>query len=113
MAASGLPFPRSPLIIPEIVEQHAEEASFLWCLRNAATDQPHYTLRHLADLEERVSAHLDGLRVAGGAGFEIAWEQLQKQPAMGELFTVATLALESRDEAKIERLLTFAESLPA
>jgi len=35
-----LPAPSAPGIIQEIVEQHAEEAAFLWCLRDRATDDP-------------------------------------------------------------------------
>jgi uncharacterized protein (TIGR02270 family) len=99
-------------MIPEIVEQHAAEAAFLWCLRDAATDQPHLRLRNLADLEQRVEAHLDGLRVAGDAGVEIARAQVERQPGMGELFTLATLELEHRDELGLERILTVAEQVP-
>jgi hypothetical protein len=40
--------------LPDIVEQHAEEAAFLWRQRDMATDQPHFTLRHLAKLQEYV-----------------------------------------------------------
>src|SRR5262245_31976954 len=98
-------------IIPEIVEQHAEEAAFLWHLRDAATDQPHYTLRSLAGLERRVEANVDGLRVAGEAGLKIAWHQLDQYGGAGELFTVATLALEGHMEI-LDRVLAFAESAP-
>ena len=40
-------------VVQDIIEQHAEEAAFLWSLRDVATDQPHITLRDLADLEEQ------------------------------------------------------------
>ena len=102
----------TPSIIPDVVEQHAEEAAFLWCLRDAATDEPHYALRHLAALEERIEAHIDGLRVAGEAGLAIAWAQLDQYGGPGELFVVATLSLESRDPISLERALQFAESAP-
>src|SRR6266850_4933287 len=96
----------------EIVEQHAEEAAFLWCQRDAATDQPHYALRHLSKLEERIEAHIDGLRLGGKAGFSISWTQLDQYRGAGELFTVATLALEGRDTTSIDRIFEFAESVP-
>lgn len=100
----------APTIITDIIEQHAEDAAFLWCLRDAATEQPQYTLRHLADLEERIEAHIDGLRVAGKAGLATAWAHLDQYGGPGELFVVATLSLESRNETDIERVLGFAES---
>jgi len=59
---------RGLAIIEDIVSQHAEEAAFLWLLRSYATRAPHYDLADLAALEERVDAHLDGLRIAGDAG---------------------------------------------
>jgi len=47
--------------------QHAEEASFLWLLRHAAVTRPHYSLADLSKLDNRVEAHLNGLRIAGEA----------------------------------------------
>jgi uncharacterized protein (TIGR02270 family) len=105
--------PPEPDIIPEIVTQHAEEAAFLWRLRDAATEHPHYAPRHLGQLDERVEAHLDGLRVAAGSGFKIAWAQLEQFGGPGELFPVATLALEDCSAAAIEPVLEFAEQAPA
>ena len=104
--------PTPTTVIRGIVQRHAEEAAFLWSQRDAATDQPHYALRHLALLEERVEAQLDGLRVAGEAGVEAAWANLDQLQGAGELFAVATLALESRTETMIESVLQFAEAVP-
>jgi uncharacterized protein (TIGR02270 family) len=58
--------------IPEVVDQHAEEAAFLWHLRDVATASPHYRLRDFIELDSRVEAHADGLRVAGDFGWKIA-----------------------------------------
>jgi uncharacterized protein (TIGR02270 family) len=102
----------TPIVIPDIVEQHAEEAAFLWRQRDMATDQPHFTLRLLAKLEERMEAHIDGLRVAESAGLSRAVAQLKDVQDDGELFTVATLVLERHDSANMQRLLDFAESVP-
>lgn len=55
-------------IIIDIVSQHAEEAAFLWLLRDRAVYAPHYSLADLSELDDRVEAHLDGLRIAGDAG---------------------------------------------
>jgi len=96
----------------DIIEQYAEDAAFLWSLRDAATDQPHYALRHLATLEQRIEARLDGLRVAGEAGFAAAWTQLSRVPGAGEVFAATVLSLESRRAALIEELLALVESAP-
>lgn len=98
-------------MIPEIVTQHAEEAAFLWLLRAAAVRAPHYNLADVADLDERVEAHLDGLRVAGEAGWELCVEQLAHEEA-GEVFAAAVLALESKNIKRLERVLAVAEAVP-
>lgn len=98
-------------MVVDVVEQHAEEASFLWLLRAAAVAAPHYKLPHLARLDNRVEAHIDGLRVAGEAGWELLVEQLTHEEA-GEVFAAGVLALESRDEARIARVLEVAERVP-
>jgi uncharacterized protein (TIGR02270 family) len=99
-------------MIAGVIEQHAEEAAFLWHRRDVATDHPRYTLGDLGDLEERLEAHLDGLRVAGERGLEIAWAQLEQFGGAGELFTVMALTLESRADPCLERGLAFAEAAP-
>jgi len=48
-----------------IVDQHSEEAAFLGLLRSIAVHEPHYDLNHLTTLDNRIEAHLDGLRIAG------------------------------------------------
>ncbi len=97
--------------IPEIVDQHAEEAAFLWLLRDAAVRAPHYSLEDLAELDERVEAHLDGLRVAGEPGWQRCLEALDYQEP-GEVFAAAVLAFESGEEGRIEQVLEVAASAP-
>ena len=95
----------SHVIIEHIITQHAEEASFLWLLRDHAIRAPHYSLTDLAELDDRVEAHLDGLRIAGDAGWEMCKEGLGYEEA-GEVFAAAILAFESEDAARIETVLT-------
>ena len=99
-------------VLDHIVEQHAEETAFLWSLRDAATTAPHYKRHHLARLDERLEAHVDGLRVAGEAGWQIAVSQLERHSDNGELFSAALLALESGDMRRIEPLAAKLRATP-
>ncbi len=98
-------------VIPHIIDQHAEEASFLWLLRNNAVIAPHYDLDDLAKLDERVEAHLDGLRIAGEYGWQVCSENLQIKEA-GEVFTAAVLALEGRSVERINQVYDCVEQKP-
>ena len=49
--------PMPSLVIPEILSRHAEEAAFLWLLRDRAVARPQYTLSTLTELDQRVEAH--------------------------------------------------------
>jgi uncharacterized protein (TIGR02270 family) len=91
-----------PKAIPRVVDQHAEEASFLWRLRQAAVHAPHYLLADLARLDGRIEAHLDGLQVAGDPGWEIVKAQLDETGEPGEVFAAAVLAFERGDAAEIQ-----------
>src|SRR3569623_1592094 len=94
-----------------ILDQHAEEAAFLWLQRDRAVTAPHYTLDDLARLDERVEAHLDGLRVAGEDGWAIAHKQLAfKKP--GEVFAATALAFDSGDARRIQAVLDVALTKP-
>ena len=100
------------LIVEPVLSQNAEEAAFLWLLRYAAVQSPHYHLDELAKLGNRVEAHVDGLRVAGEAGWRLAREQAEQQKEAGEGFAAAALAFESRDKAKIGTFPDLAEADP-
>jgi len=91
-------------IIPVVVEQHAEEAAFLWLLRDSAVIEPHYSLPDLAHLDDRTEANIDGLRIAGDEGWEICKESLAWKEA-GEIFTAAVLAFQSGDKDRIKDVL--------
>src|SRR4030067_2119036 len=92
------------LIIPDIIPQHAEETAFLWLLRERAVYAPHNTLKDLVKLDDRVEAHLDGLRIAGDAGWEICKGALEGKEA-GELFAASVLAFEGADETRNQTVL--------
>lgn len=99
------------MVITEIVSQHAEEAAFLWLLRSNATRQPHYALKDLAKLDERVEANLDGLRVAGEPGWELCKAALGNEEA-GEVFAASVMAFESGIEARIQPVLEVVMAKP-
>jgi len=102
----------SVMIIEDIITQHAEDAAFLWLLRDSAVHEPHYDLKDLAELDNRVEAHLDGLRIAstglstsaGDAGWEICKEALSYEEP-GEVFAAAVLAFSSSHEERIQTVL--------
>lgn len=99
-------------VIPQIVSRHAEEAAFLWLLRDRAVSEPHYWPRQLADLEDRIEAHLDGLRIAGDAGWEQAVLQLEAGEP-GEVFAAGVLAFEGNDSKRQQRVIDVATTKPA
>lgn len=95
------------MAILNIISRHAGEAAFLWLLRDMAVGQPHYKLKDLAKLDERLEAHLDGLRVAGDEGWEISKGELSLNEP-GEVFTAAVLAFESKVDTRISEVINTA-----
>jgi uncharacterized protein (TIGR02270 family) len=88
------------MILIDILEEHLEEADFLFQQRENALSDRVYDLDGLAELEERLLAHLDGLLL----GEKEAWKLLEPKLAGGELgacFAAAFVALESGDATRI------------
>jgi uncharacterized protein (TIGR02270 family) len=96
-------------IIPEIIEQHAEDAAFNWLLRDNAVSQPHYDLKDLARLDDRIEANVDGLRIAGDEGWEICRETMAAEEP-GEIFTAGVIAYESKKPDRMDTMLAAVES---
>jgi uncharacterized protein (TIGR02270 family) len=99
-------------VIPHIIDQHADEVAFLWLLRDNAVTEAHYNLDHLQDLDNRLEAHLDGLRIAGETGWQTCLANLQQFKESGEMFAAATLAFESNDTERLQTLYALAETNP-
>lgn len=87
-------------VLRQIVRQHAEQAAFLWTVYDYhllhPEENPDMDEERLARHVERLEAHLDGLRVAGDAGREIAGERYAEYPEAGELFVVRMLSASDR-----------------
>ena len=104
------PWEISALVNREVIDQHSEEAAFLWTQRDQAVASPRYTLKHLAKLDGRVEAHVDGLRVAAEVGWETCLAVLGAGP--GEVFAGAILAFGSGDASRIQLVLEAGSSDP-
>jgi len=104
------PWEISALVNREVIDQHSEEAAFLWTQRDQAVASPRYALKHLAKLDGRVEAHVDGLRVAAEVGWETCLAVLGAGP--GEVFAGASLAFGSGDSSRIQLVLEAGSSDP-
>jgi uncharacterized protein (TIGR02270 family) len=90
--------------LSEVVTQHAEETSFLWSSRAAAVRQADCLLADLTRFDQRLEAHLDGLRVNGDAGWQLCRSVLDEgEPAA--LFAAGVLAFESRNDSRVGEVL--------
>lgn len=69
------------------------------------------TLAELAKLDNRLEAHIDGLRVAGEEGWQLARKELAWEEP-GEVFAAAVLAFESNDAQKIAEVLRVGAATP-
>lgn len=102
-----------PIAVPYLVEQHAQEAAFLWTSRDRATNSPAYDLDDLCQLDRRVEAQVDGLRIAGDVGWELALEELELEMDPGAAFVAARLALELGNTKGFAAVLDLVEGEPA
>jgi uncharacterized protein (TIGR02270 family) len=99
------------MIIPDVIEQHWEEGGILWSRRCSAVGRPSFGLRTLSQLDERMEAHLDALRIADKEGWELclktaAWED------GGEAFVLGVLAFAAADEARFKEIAQHAVAEP-
>ena len=98
-------------IVPIVVQQHVEDAAILHASRTRLAVAPHVKLQHLRRCDDRLAAHLDGLRVAGEDAKPMCLAALERA-SPGSVFVATVRALENRDEAWLQQLIALAESLP-
>ena len=95
------------LILEDVIEEHAEEAAFLWQQREEAVRAPDFDIEDIMEADERVEAHLDGLRIAGQTGWEVTRDI--GFDLGGEYFTGMWLAVEHGNTEWIKEVMQAAE----
>src|SRR5207249_11649753 len=95
-------------IIQSIAEEHAEEAAFLWLLRDRSVVGPRFRLKDLVRLDARIAAHLDGLRFADQDGWAICRAEADAHDEPGEVFAAGVLAFESENLDRVDAVLDMA-----
>lgn len=85
-------------VLWDVVEDHLEEAGFLWDCWERALLSPLLRVRHVADgVEERLTANINGLTIAGVAAVERVLEPALQEGEPGEAMAAASALLESPD----------------
>ena len=95
-----------------IIEQHAEEAAFLWLLYSQELEAPNPNADHLAQLKKRINAHVKGLIQAGDDGWNCCAKALETHPEPGEVFAASIPALHSANKERLEIVLQAIEAAP-
>ena len=98
----------APILNLRVLRLHCENAAFLAAQWPLAQDSPAHRMVDLYDLEDRLSAHLEALALAGPVALDLALEGLATADAganRGELHVVAALALRLRAGAELAQLL--------
>jgi uncharacterized protein (TIGR02270 family) len=96
--------------VPMVVQQHFESADVLRSTRAVQVRAPHIELHRLRRLDDRLAASLDGLAVAGDCARRLCLAGLET-PGCGPTFVATVGAIEARDPALLERLLSLAEAV--
>lgn len=88
----------------DVVEEHLDEAEFLWAQREGDLDAPDMTLDEVADIDEdRLLANVEGLVIAGAPARErLLWPALEDDAEPNRM-AAAALALLSGDDPRAAR----------
>lgn len=97
----------------DLCEEHASEAAFLWHRRDIAVRDMAYDAEGLAELDERLSAHLDGLRLSIEVGARASMTEIEDTAGAGEAFVASVLSLERWDLPAFASILDLAGGSPA
>jgi uncharacterized protein (TIGR02270 family) len=99
---------RTRRIAAEVVRQHVELAAFLWAQRDTLSLDDPVDARTIGDIDQRVEANLDGLRIAGPAAWPAIDIVIEDFPEKGELFVAGWMALEQSDPQRLDKAVELA-----
>ncbi|WP_214472649.1 hypothetical protein [Mesorhizobium sp. dw_380] len=97
--------------IPAIIEQHVEDAAFLWHRRAREIDGHLMGPFDIGRIDQRLDANLDGLFAAGQAAWDLVAARFADYQEPPELFLLGSLAFEWRSAPAIKFALESAGPL--
>ncbi|RWM40904.1 hypothetical protein [Mesorhizobium sp.] len=97
--------------IPAIVDQHAEDAAFLWSRRCREIDGPILGENDIGRIDQRLDANLEGLFASGEAAWAAANARFSDYKEAPELFVMACLALRWELEKSVAAMIEAAATL--
>ena len=98
-------------VVPTVLEQHVEELTTLWAVRDGLCAAADIQLRDLARFDERLAAQEDGCVLGENDALRALTAQLAEIRA-GSVFGVAVVGLALEDRATIARCVALAEASP-
>lgn len=96
--------PHTPPWLQSILEEHFEELQMLWELRQSAIHDPDYLLEDIAELDERIEAHVDGLVLGEQHAGPILEEGVGGDEA-SVVFAAAYVLLRLQDQAAADLVM--------
>jgi uncharacterized protein (TIGR02270 family) len=97
--------PFAPDVIPALIRRHAEDAAFYWLQHDASGYSPRLSLGGLERFSNLLAAHLEGIEVAGDAGWQPSLAALQQWKQTGEAFVCAHTALQNNDPVQLDEVM--------
>ena len=95
-------------IAAETVRQHVELAAFLWAQRDTMSLDDPADAGTIGEIDQRVEANLDGLRIAGPAAWPAIDTVIEDFHDKGELFVVGWMAVEQSDPQRLDKAVELA-----
>jgi uncharacterized protein (TIGR02270 family) len=95
-------------IAPEAVRQHVELAAFLWAQRDTLSLDDPADAGTISEIDQRVEANLDGLRIAGSAAWPAIDTVIKDFHDKGELFVAGWMAVEQSDPQRLDKVVELA-----
>lgn len=96
---------------PLWLAQHVDEITALFESRALLLRTSAHRLADLQILDERMDAHLDGVRISGAQKWPILLQALD-EPSPALIYLATIMAVEARDTHRLQQLLALAETLP-
>ena len=101
-----------PAVIAGLADSLAEDLAFVVCQRRHLSLRPDVDLQFLAEHDQRIDAMIDAVRVLGDTGVR-ACDEACAMGMGGEEFAPTLLAIERRDQARLEEIIAVTEADPA